>query len=146
MSKHGTGYDYVPDGAAVERAVAEGELKFAAAGLDHGHIYAQTQGLLNVGAECKWVWDPDEAKVKKFLERFPDVAVADSLERILGDSEIKLVANASVNSHRFGVGKKVLLSGKDFFCGQTSVYDALPAGGGSRIGCSHRAQVHALLR
>ena len=86
MSKHGTGYDYVPDGAAVERAVAEGELKFAAAGLDHGHIYAQTQGLLNVGAECKWVWDPDEAKVKKFLERFPDVAVADSLERILGDS------------------------------------------------------------
>ncbi len=115
MSKHGTGYDYVPDGAAVERAVAEGELKFAAAGLDHGHIYAQTQGLLNVGAECKWVWDPDEAKVKKFLERFPDVAVADSLERILGDSEIKLVANASVNSHRFGVGKKVLLSGKDFF-------------------------------
>ena len=32
MARHSTGYDYVPDGAAVERAVAEGELKFAAAG------------------------------------------------------------------------------------------------------------------
>lgn len=115
MSKHSTGYDYVPDGSATERVVAVGELKFAAAGLDHGHIYAQTQGLLNVGAECKWVWDSDEGRIQKFLERFPNVKVAKSLDEILEDSEIKLVANASINAHRFDMGKKVLLAGKDFF-------------------------------
>lgn len=115
MAKHSTGYDYVPDSVAAKRAVSEGELKFAAAGLAHGHIYAQTRGLLDVGAECKWVWDEDADKVKAFLERFPDVKVASSLEEILSDPEVKLVVNASIPAHRFDMGKKVLESGKDFF-------------------------------
>ena len=75
MSKHKTGYDYVPDGGA-RRVIGPGELKFAAAGLDHGHIYAQTQGLINVGAECKWVWDTDRGRIDAFLQKFPGVPVA----------------------------------------------------------------------
>lgn len=114
MAKHGTGYDYVPDGGA-NKVVAEGELKFAAAGLDHGHIYAMTQGMINAGAECKFVYDPDPAKVSAFLQRFPNVPVAESLEQILGDAEIKMVANAGIPAHRAEMGFKVLESGKDFF-------------------------------
>lgn len=52
MTKHATGFDYVPDGGAA-RVIGKGGLFFAAAGLDHGHIFAQTQGLENAGAECK---------------------------------------------------------------------------------------------
>ena len=87
MSKHKTGYDYVPDGGA-RRVIGPGELKFAAAGLDHGHIYAQTQGLINVGAECKWVWDTDRGRIDAFLQKFPGVPVADSLESILYDPDV----------------------------------------------------------
>lgn len=116
MSKHSTGYDYVPDGGD-NKVIKSGELIFAAAGLDHGHIYAMTQGLLGAGAECKYVWDPDAKKIEAFLAKFPNakIELADSLEQILADPEIKLVANAGVPAKRFEMGKKVLESGKDFF-------------------------------
>ncbi len=114
MSKHATGYDYVPDGE-MNRAVNDGELIFAAAGLDHGHIYAMTQGLRNVGAQCKWVWDSDQKRIDEFLKRFPDVKVASSLEDILNDPEVMLVANAGIPAHRFDMGEKVLNAGKHFF-------------------------------
>lgn len=114
MSKHATGYDYVPDGG-MNRAVEDGELVFAAAGLDHGHIYAMTQGLRNVGATCKYVWDTDKNRVAEFLKRFPDVRVADSLEDILGDGQIRLVANAGIPAHRFDMGRAALAAGKNFF-------------------------------
>lgn len=114
MAKHGTGYDYVPDGVA-ENVVEDGELNFAAAGLDHGHIYAQTRGLLNVGACCKFVWDSDPSKIAAFQEKFPEVPAAESLEQILDDPDIKLVANAGIPARRADMGMKVLESGKDFF-------------------------------
>ncbi len=114
MAKHATGYDYVPDGGS-QKVVNGSELKFAAAGLDHGHIYAMTQGMLSTGAECKYVYDPDEKKVAEFLKRFPNIKVANSLGEILSDPEIKLVANASIPAKRFEMGKKVLEAGKDFF-------------------------------
>ena len=114
MSKHATGYDYVPDGEMC-RAVNDGELIFASAGLDHGHIYAMTQGLRNVGAVCKYVWDSDQKRIDEFLKRFPDVKVAESLDEILNDKEVVLVANAGIPAHRFDMGKKVLEAGKHFF-------------------------------
>lgn len=114
MQKHATGYDYVPDGGS-RKVVKDGELKFAAAGLDHGHIYAMTQGMLSTGAECKYVWDFDKNKIAEFQKRFPFIKAASSLEEILSDPEIKLVANAGIPAKRFGMGKKVLSAGKDFF-------------------------------
>lgn len=114
MAKHATGYDYVPDGneAAV---IGKGELKFAAAGLDHGHIFAMTKGLENSGAECVLVWDSDPKKVEDFIKRFPNAKAVESLEEILSDESIALVANAGIPAHRFDIGKKVLKAGKHFF-------------------------------
>lgn len=115
MSKHATGYDYVPDGCAKDKTVDDGELKFAAAGLDHGHIYAMTQGMLNAGANCEYVWDTDKKRIDEFLKRFPNVKVAESLGQILDDPSIKLVANAGIPAHRFDMGKAALEAGKHFF-------------------------------
>ncbi len=114
MAKHFSGYDYVPDGSG-ESVCKKGEFVFAAAGLDHGHIYAQVQGLVSAGAVCKCVWDSDAKKVADFQKRFPDVPVASSLEEILQDPEIVCVAGASIPADRFDLGKKVLLAGKHYF-------------------------------
>lgn len=114
MSKHSTGYDYVPDGGE-QKVIGEGELYFAAAGLDHGHIYAQTMGLINAGAVCKSVYDPDPEKVAAFLKRFPGVSVAGGFDEILSDPDIKLVANAGIPARRFEAGVAVMESGRDFF-------------------------------
>ena len=114
MGKHATGYDYVPDGGG-ERVIGEGGLHFAAAGLDHGHIYAMTRGLLDTGASCGYVWDPDPEKIAKFLEKFPGTPVAESLEQILEDPKIRLVANAGIPALRFETGRRAMEAGKDFF-------------------------------
>lgn len=112
--KHFSGYDYVPDGSG-ERVCQKGEFIFAAAGLDHGHIYAQTQGLLSAGGECAKVWDPDAKKIAEFQKRFPQVEAAGSLEEILDDARILCVAGASVPADRFELGRRVLEAGKHYF-------------------------------
>ena len=114
MAKHSSGYDYVPDGSA-DAVCAKGDFVFAAAGLDHGHIFAQASGLISAGAACKLVWDPDRAKVDEFIKRFPETRAAASLDEILDDDEIALVANASVPADRFGMGARVLDAEKHFF-------------------------------
>jgi len=114
MGKHSSGYDYVPDGSG-QKVCKDGEFVFAAAGLDHGHIYAQTAGLISAGALCKWVWDADRNKVDAFLQRFPQVKAAKSFEQISEDKEVRLIANASIPSDRCGVGINALNAGKHFF-------------------------------
>jgi len=95
--------------------VQAGEFVFAAAHLDHGHIYGQTNGLLEAGAQLKWVYDPDPAKAAAYTETYPGAKRARSLEEILDDREVKLVAAAAVPSERGPLGCKVMEAGKDYF-------------------------------
>lgn len=108
------GANYAPT-AKIEPVVAPGEFQFAAAFLDHGHIYGQCNGLCDAGASIKWVFDTDAERIEKFVQAFPDVQVASSFEQILQDPEIKLVASAAIPSERAGIGAKVLKAGKDYF-------------------------------
>jgi len=95
--------------------VRPGEFVIAAIGLDHGHIYGQTEGLLGAGATLKWVYDPDPAKAQAFADRFPQVKIARSEREVLDDAEVALVAGAAVTSERCALGIRVLESGKDYF-------------------------------
>ena len=105
---------YAPDSKAGP-VVRPGEFIFAAVYLDHGHINNQTQGLLEAGATLKWVFDPDQQKVAKFLQRFPAANAARSLEEILDDPAVRLVAAAAIPCDRGPLGCRVLRSGKDYF-------------------------------
>ena len=95
--------------------VRPGEFPFAAACLEHGHIYGQTDGLLAAGGELRWVYDPDPAKVTAFQQRYPQARAARSFEQILDDEEIRLVAAAAVPCDRGPLGCRVLAAGKDYF-------------------------------
>lgn len=108
------GMNYAPVGKP-QPVVAPGEFIIAAAALDHGHIYGMCNGLIEAGATLKWVFDPDPAKVTKFVEQYPQVKVADSLETILTDASVRLVAGAAVPSERCPLGLKVMDAGKDYF-------------------------------
>ena len=110
-----TGFDYAPQAAHSEKVVAPGEYKFATAFLDHGHIYGQVNGLLEAGAELACVYDPDPAKVAKFLESHPDTPVVESFEAVLANPEIKLVAAAAIPNRRASIGIQVMEAGKDYF-------------------------------
>jgi len=108
------GMNYAPQGKP-NPVVKKGEFRFAAVGLDHGHIYGMSNGLIEAGAEAAWVYDPDPDKVEAYVKLFPDVKVADSEEQILSDKTIQLVAGASIPAERCGLGLRVMDAGKDYF-------------------------------
>lgn len=108
------GMNYAPKGE-VNKVVESGEFPFAAIGLDHGHIYGMCNGLVEAGGELVAVYDPDENKVKDFIEKFPNVKAASSEEEILQDETIKLVASACIPVDRCALGLKVLDHGKHYF-------------------------------
>lgn len=112
MSKDGM--NYAPKGKP-NPVVEKGEFQFAAACLDHGHIYGMCNGLLEAGATLKWVYDPDPQKIAQFVKAFPEVMPAESLEHILFDPEIRLVAGAAIPSKRSELGIQVMRAGKDYF-------------------------------
>ncbi|MDD2504327.1 MAG: gfo/Idh/MocA family oxidoreductase, partial [Clostridia bacterium] len=113
MSKE-NGMFYAPKGKP-KKVCKEGEFIFSAMHLDHGHIYGMSNGLIEAGAQLKWVYDPDPQRVKNFCEHFPQVKVARSEEEVLGDNSVCLVAGAAVTSERCALGLRVMESGKDYF-------------------------------
>lgn len=113
MQKH-SGMDYAPVGEN-KRVCEPGQFIFAAAALDHGHIYGMCNGLLEAGGQLKWVYDPDQEKVHKFIQNYPNTRAASSLEEILLDQEVMLVAGAAITSERCALGLRVMASGKDYF-------------------------------
>lgn len=113
MSKQ-DGMNYAPKGKPAP-VVKEGEFCFAAVALDHGHIYGMCNGLTESGATLKWVYDPDPEKVDAFQSAFPQARRAQSIDEVLADPAIQLVAAAAVPSRRCDLGIRVMEAGKDYF-------------------------------
>lgn len=93
----------------------KGDFIIAAIGLEHGHINGMCAGLIEAGAELKWVYDDDPEKVKGFQKRFPDVRVARTEQEVYEDESVRLIATAAISSERYKVGLKAMDHGKDFF-------------------------------
>ncbi len=118
MSQKSDGMNYAPQGKP-RPVVKPGEFVFAAAHLDHGHIYGQCNGLLEAGAELKWVYDPDPKKISAFVAKFPQAKIARSLDEILADDSVRLLAAAAVPSDHGPLGCRVMETGKDYFTDKT---------------------------
>ena len=108
------GMNYAPQGKP-KPVVKPGEFIFSAVRLDHGHIYGMTNGLLEAGATLKYVYDPDPAKVEKFLKTYPQAKPARSEEEALNDPETHLIAGAAITSERCALGLRAMAAGKDYF-------------------------------
>ena len=76
------GMNYAPTGRP-DPVCGQGDFRFGVIGLDHGHIYGMCNGLIEAGAEIKWVYDPDPAKVAAFCKKYEQVKKASSEEEIL---------------------------------------------------------------
>jgi len=112
------GMTYAPVGKAAP-VCKGGEFVFAATHLDHGHIHGQCNGLAEAGGTLKWVYDPDPAKVELLLQKHPAANAARSLEQILDDASVHLVAAAAIPNLRGPLGCQVLRAGKDYFTDKT---------------------------
>src|ERR1700733_1873165 len=101
------GMNYAPVGTP-RRVGKPGEFVFAATHMDHGHIWGQTGGLVEAGGTVKWVYDPDADKTKWFAEKYATAKIARSLEEVLEDDEVTMVASAAVPNERGPWGCKVM--------------------------------------
>lgn len=108
------GMTYAPKGKP-NRVVEPGEFAFAAVALDHGHINGMCNGLTEAGAELRLVYDADEEKAAALASQFPGAKVASSLEQVLNDQSVQLVAAAAIPNLRGPLGCQVMDAGKDYF-------------------------------
>jgi predicted dehydrogenase len=114
MTQKADGMTYAPTGQA-RPVCGRGDFRFAAVGLDHGHIYGMCNGLLEAGAELAWVFDPDPVKVEAFCRTYPLVKAARSEAEVLQDPTLHLIAAASIPSERAPLGLRAMDHGKDYF-------------------------------
>ena len=108
------GANYAPRGKS-NLVVKPGEFVMAVAKINHAHIYGMCNGLTEAGATIKWIFDTDQERIKSFLAKFPATKVARSLDEILSDPEVKLLASSAIPNERAALGCQVMEAGKDFF-------------------------------
>lgn len=108
------GMNYAPKGKP-QPVVRPGEFVFSAVHLDHGHIYGMTNALLEAGGTLKYVYDPDPAKVERFLKAYPQATPARSEAEALEDKETHMICGAAVTSERCALGLRAMAAGKDYF-------------------------------
>jgi predicted dehydrogenase len=89
-------------------------IRIAAVGFAHPHIHNQIKALVDAGAHLVAFWDENAEKRAEAAERYPQAKEARSLEEILEDESIHLVASAAIPSERAPLGIRVMEHGKDF--------------------------------
>jgi predicted dehydrogenase len=96
-------------------------LRFAAIGLNHGHINSQVQSVIRGGGELAWVFATEPDLTTAFTKRFPQARLARSQKEILEDPSIALVVSASIPNERAPLGLEVMRHGKDFMADKPGI-------------------------
>ena len=97
------------------------KIKFAAIGLNHGHINGQVEAVLRGGGELVSFYAKEPDLAAAFTKRFPQAKLARSENEILEDSPIQLVVSASIPDERAPLGIRVMQHGKDFMADKPGV-------------------------
>lgn len=90
------------------------KIRFAVTGLNHGHIYGQTDSMLEAGADAICFYAPEDGLAAQFSSAYPHIPRVEALEEILEDESIQLVLNAGIPVERATMGIKVMQHGKDY--------------------------------
>ncbi len=86
---------------------------FATIGVNHGHIYGQTDVMIGAGCRLKSFHAVEDDLAAAYGAKYPDARrVADERE-ILEDPEIRLVLGAGILSERAPMGVRAMRHGKD---------------------------------
>ena len=92
-----------------------GNLRFAAVGLDHSHAFDQIEGLLGQGCELTGLSsdERDSAVAQTCRRRWPNAPWVDDSTQLLHDPSIDLVVTAAIPDRRAAIAIEALSNGKD---------------------------------
>ena len=88
-------------------------IRFAAIGLNHGHIYHQASTLIAAGCELVAFYATEPELIAPFQKEFPFAKLARSVEEILEDESISLITTAAIPDERSTLGVAAMRHGKD---------------------------------
>lgn len=89
-------------------------IRFSAIGLNHNHIYGQTNLLLRAGAELVSFYALEPELVAQYSQAFPQARLARSKQEILEDKTVQLVISAGIPCDRAPLGIEVMQHGQDY--------------------------------
>ncbi len=96
-------------------------IKFAVIGMNHGHIYGQTDAVIRGGGELVAFFAKEADLLAEFSKRYPQAKVANSEAAILDDPSIQLVLSSITPVERAPLGIRVMKSGKDYMADKPGI-------------------------
>ena len=101
---------------AQEKAAPAGppRIRFAAIGLNHGHIYGQTDAVIRGGGELVAFFAKEPDLAAAYAKRYPGARLAKDEREILEDPKVQLVVSAAIANERAPLGVRVMRHGKDY--------------------------------
>jgi predicted dehydrogenase len=88
-------------------------IKFAAIGINHGHIYGQVDCLLREGAEFVAFHAVEDDLAKAFGDKYPQARRVADRDEILDDETIPLILTAAIPGDRAEISATAMRRGKD---------------------------------
>ncbi len=88
-------------------------VRFATIGINHNHIFGQTNCLLNAGAELVGFHAIEDDLAKEYAETFSGVQRVDDKRRLLDDPSIDLIISAAIPDERAPLAIDAMRAGKD---------------------------------
>jgi predicted dehydrogenase len=89
-------------------------IRFAAIGLNHGHIHLQVEAAVRGGGELFSFFAKEPDLAEEFAKRYPQARLARTEDEILEDPKIQLVVSAGIPDERAPLGVRVMRHGKDY--------------------------------
>jgi predicted dehydrogenase len=89
-------------------------IRFSVIGMNHGHIYSQTNALIRGGGKLVSCYAKEPELLQAFIKRFPDAKQAKSEKEILEDNTIQLIVSAGIPIDRAPLGIQAMKHGKDY--------------------------------
>jgi predicted dehydrogenase len=96
-------------------------IKFSVIGINHGHIYSQTDAVIRGGGQLVSLYAKEPDLVANFTKRYPQVKVASSEKEILEDKSIQLILSSAIPVDRAGIGIRAMQHGKDYMADKPGI-------------------------
>ncbi len=74
--------------------------RFSVIGLNHGHIYGQTDAMIRGGGQLVAFYAKENDLAEAYAKKYPDAKRASSEKEILEDSSVQLIVSASIPADR----------------------------------------------
>ena len=89
------------------------DIKFAAIGINHSHIYGQVECLKRAGAQFVAFHAVEDDLAAAFAEKFPEARRVSEAREILEDETIAVITTAAIPGDRAAISIAAMRAGKD---------------------------------